>query len=351
MAGGIANAGAVTRDGDHVLRPSNPHTATIHAFLRFLRERGLRPAPATRSASTRTGASGSSTSPATSPCRRTRRGRRPTWRWPRPPRCCAACTTSAPATCRRPTPRGATRWPIPGRRRRDLPQRRVPREPRLPRPGRGRAARLRLRGTRPARPRPRRVRPDERPDGHRRRCRAARPQPPFDPFRRLRIVADAYGLPPDRREFLDALADGVDRGGQFLQRRLDEGNEAFRQMVADDAAGWPSSTAAGRGSRPTASASPTPSADRHTPLAPRGQTAPMSVRIVHVSDSHLGPGVPYADEHWDTRRRPRRDGAARPRRAHRRHQPRRGSRPRRPGPQPRAPRDAPGAMAGAARQP
>ena len=25
----------------------------------------------------------------------------------------------------------------------------------------------------------------------------------------------------------------------------------------------------------------------------------MSVRIVHVSDSHLGPGVPYADEHWD----------------------------------------------------
>ena len=41
MAGGIANAGAVTRDGDHVLRPSNPHTPTIHAFLRFLREEGF----------------------------------------------------------------------------------------------------------------------------------------------------------------------------------------------------------------------------------------------------------------------------------------------------------------------
>jgi hypothetical protein len=41
MAGGIANAGAVTRDGDHVLRPSNPHTPTIHAFLRFLRQEGF----------------------------------------------------------------------------------------------------------------------------------------------------------------------------------------------------------------------------------------------------------------------------------------------------------------------
>lgn len=56
--------------------------------------------------------------------------------------------------------------------------------------------------------------------------------PPFDPVRRLRIVADAYGLPPGREDFLDALADGIRRGGQFLQRRLDEGNEAFAAMVA-----------------------------------------------------------------------------------------------------------------------
>ena len=54
---------------------------------------------------------------------------------------------------------------------------------------------------------------------------------PFDPTRRLRIVADAYGLPPGRAELLEALADGVQRGGQFLQRRLDEGNVAFGQMV------------------------------------------------------------------------------------------------------------------------
>lgn len=55
--------------------------------------------------------------------------------------------------------------------------------------------------------------------------------PPLDPFRRLRVVADAYGLPPGRGEFLDVIADGVDRGGVFVQRRLDEGNEAFRRMV------------------------------------------------------------------------------------------------------------------------
>ncbi len=54
---------------------------------------------------------------------------------------------------------------------------------------------------------------------------------PFDAARRLRIVADAYGLPPGRGAFLDVLAEGVARGGRFLQRRLDEGNEAFRQMV------------------------------------------------------------------------------------------------------------------------
>ena len=33
MNGGVANAGAVVRSGEYVLRPSNPHTATIHRFL------------------------------------------------------------------------------------------------------------------------------------------------------------------------------------------------------------------------------------------------------------------------------------------------------------------------------
>lgn len=41
LAGGVANAGAVTRSGAHVLRPSNPHTATIHRFLTALAEIGF----------------------------------------------------------------------------------------------------------------------------------------------------------------------------------------------------------------------------------------------------------------------------------------------------------------------
>jgi aminoglycoside phosphotransferase (APT) family kinase protein len=56
--------------------------------------------------------------------------------------------------------------------------------------------------------------------------------PPFDPCRRVRIVADAYGLTAAQRPaFLEAIGEGIRRGGEFLQRRLDEGNEDFRRMV------------------------------------------------------------------------------------------------------------------------
>lgn len=41
LAGGVANAGAVTRLGDHVLRPANPHSASIHRFLHALRSTGF----------------------------------------------------------------------------------------------------------------------------------------------------------------------------------------------------------------------------------------------------------------------------------------------------------------------
>jgi hypothetical protein len=55
---------------------------------------------------------------------------------------------------------------------------------------------------------------------------------PDDTARRLRVVADAYGLPPDRGELVDAIAERIARGGEFLQRRLDEGDAAFVAMVA-----------------------------------------------------------------------------------------------------------------------
>jgi hypothetical protein len=41
LAGGVANAGAVVRQGDHVLRPSNPHTRSIHAVLLHIRDEGF----------------------------------------------------------------------------------------------------------------------------------------------------------------------------------------------------------------------------------------------------------------------------------------------------------------------
>jgi hypothetical protein len=41
LHGGVANAGAVVRVGNHVLRPSNPHTPSIHRFLTSLRGAGF----------------------------------------------------------------------------------------------------------------------------------------------------------------------------------------------------------------------------------------------------------------------------------------------------------------------
>ena len=41
LDGGIANAGKVVRVGPHVLRPSNPHSTSIHAFLRAVRRAGF----------------------------------------------------------------------------------------------------------------------------------------------------------------------------------------------------------------------------------------------------------------------------------------------------------------------
>lgn len=41
LPGGVANAGGVVRQGEFVLRPSNPHSGAIHAFLRDLRSTGF----------------------------------------------------------------------------------------------------------------------------------------------------------------------------------------------------------------------------------------------------------------------------------------------------------------------
>jgi hypothetical protein len=45
LGGGITNAGRVVRVGPHVLRPSTPHSGSIHAFLGAVRHAGFEAAP------------------------------------------------------------------------------------------------------------------------------------------------------------------------------------------------------------------------------------------------------------------------------------------------------------------
>jgi hypothetical protein len=53
----------------------------------------------------------------------------------------------------------------------------------------------------------------------------------LDPFERLRVVADAYGLGrAERSELLDVLAGQLERGGAFVRRRMAAGEQAFIDM-------------------------------------------------------------------------------------------------------------------------
>ncbi len=55
---------------------------------------------------------------------------------------------------------------------------------------------------------------------------------PFDPAARLRIVADAYGLPPDRTALLDVIGESMRRArtGGFVAERVERGEPAFIAM-------------------------------------------------------------------------------------------------------------------------
>jgi hypothetical protein len=52
----------------------------------------------------------------------------------------------------------------------------------------------------------------------------------LDPFARLRVVADAYGLPPGRAELLDAIMDAVEVGDRFVKRHVAHGEPGFVAM-------------------------------------------------------------------------------------------------------------------------
>ncbi len=55
----------------------------------------------------------------------------------------------------------------------------------------------------------------------------------LDPFRRLRVVADSYGVPRDRTEFLDVIAHSIAdaRTGGFVRRQVLRGHPAFVAMA------------------------------------------------------------------------------------------------------------------------
>jgi len=52
----------------------------------------------------------------------------------------------------------------------------------------------------------------------------------FDPFGRLRLVADSYGLPPGREELVEIIERQMASGGAFVRRRVERGEPAFVEM-------------------------------------------------------------------------------------------------------------------------
>lgn len=53
----------------------------------------------------------------------------------------------------------------------------------------------------------------------------------LDPYHRLRVVADAYGLNDgQRRDLLVALGEQFETGGEFVRRRVEAGERAFIEM-------------------------------------------------------------------------------------------------------------------------
>ena len=52
----------------------------------------------------------------------------------------------------------------------------------------------------------------------------------LDPFTRLRVAADGYGLTTGRSELVDVLAEQMRGGGAFVQRRVEAGDPAFTEM-------------------------------------------------------------------------------------------------------------------------
>jgi len=52
----------------------------------------------------------------------------------------------------------------------------------------------------------------------------------FDPFGRLRVVADSYGLAPGREELVAIIEESMTDAGEFVRQRVQRGESAFVEM-------------------------------------------------------------------------------------------------------------------------
>ena len=228
LQGGVANAGAVVRVGDHVLRPSNPHTPTIHALLRHVRAAGFDgvPEPIGVDPDGRERLvfiegdvpfppfpEWSQTDEAlTSTVALLRRFHEATRDFVAPSggswNVDLADTVGGPVICHNDVcPENVVYrdgvavalldfdFAAPGRPLYDLAQ----------------LAKMCI--------------PVDPPEEAARQNRGT-----LDPFHRLRLVADAYGLPPGRGEFLAVIDEAVASGGQFVRARVERGEPAFVKM-------------------------------------------------------------------------------------------------------------------------
>ena len=232
LQGGVANRGLVVRVGPHVLRPSNPHSQSVFAFLRHVRHaRASRACPG-RWALTPTGASGSSSSKATRRPPHYRSGPSLTTRLASVAALIARFHGAAAGFDGHQAGVELERRDgrSPGRAD-HVPQRHLSGERRVPGRRSRRPARLRLR----ARPADRcttwRVRPDVRAD-RRRADRGAAGLGPAPTSRRASAsCATATGSTgPGRDDLLEILDDAMAHSGEFVKRRAELGEPGFVMM-------------------------------------------------------------------------------------------------------------------------
>jgi Phosphotransferase enzyme family len=228
LPGGVANAGAVVRVGNHVLRPTNPHTPTIHRLLRHLRAVGFDGAPEVVG-TLADGRERLTFIEGDVPC--------PPFRASSQTNDVLASTAALLARFHRASATFVVSddmsWSpelADGRGGPVICHNDVCPENVVYRRGVA-VALLDFDVAAPGRPLydlamlAKMCVPLDTPDDAARLGRGS-----LDPVPRLRIVADAYGLAPDRHEFLDVLGEAIATGGAFVARRVAEGNPAFIAM-------------------------------------------------------------------------------------------------------------------------